>query len=154
MFYQEKKNTTIQILEFVKVLDCYPNVSIAYRILLTIPVIVVCVKRSSSKLKMLKFYLHFTMSQEMLNELTILCIEKEMLKNTNFKNIINKFTFKMLEENISNDVLILFAVLLFFLVGLRDDLNIVEELLLRHFGILQMLMSSVSFVIYFANAYE
>ena len=32
--------SALDILKFVKVADCYPNVSIAYRILLTMPVIV------------------------------------------------------------------------------------------------------------------
>ena len=89
MFCQEKKNTAIEILEFVKALDCYLNLSIAYRISLTIPVTVASVERSFSKLKMLKSYLRSTISQEMLNELAILCIEKEILENIKFENIIN-----------------------------------------------------------------
>ena len=51
-----EKNTTIQILEFVKASDCYPNVSIAYRILLTIPITMASVEKSFSKLKLLKSY--------------------------------------------------------------------------------------------------
>ena len=43
-----------EILQFVTVADCYPNVSIAYRILLTIPVTVASAERSFSKLKLLK----------------------------------------------------------------------------------------------------
>ena len=43
--------------------DCYPNVSVAYRILLTVPVTVALAKRSFSKLKLLKNYLRSTMSQ-------------------------------------------------------------------------------------------
>ena len=39
----------------------FPNAYIAYRILLTIPVILVSAKRSFSKLKLIKFYLRFTM---------------------------------------------------------------------------------------------
>jgi hypothetical protein len=50
-----------EILQFVKVIDCYPNVSIAYRILLTIPVTVISVERSFSKLKLLKNYLRSTL---------------------------------------------------------------------------------------------
>ncbi|XP_066323448.1 uncharacterized protein [Miscanthus floridulus] len=45
-----------EILHFVKVADCYPNASIAYRILLTIPVTVASAERSFSKLKLLKNY--------------------------------------------------------------------------------------------------
>ena len=87
----KEKKTAIEILEFVKVSDCYPNVSIAYRILLTIPVTVASAERSFSKLKMLKSYLRSTMSQERLNGLAILCIEKEMLEKIDFENVINEF---------------------------------------------------------------
>nr|XP_017228896.1 PREDICTED: zinc finger MYM-type protein 1-like [Daucus carota subsp. sativus] len=42
----------IEILEFVKSLDCFPNVAIAYRILLSIPMSVASAERSFSKLKL------------------------------------------------------------------------------------------------------
>lgn len=84
-------NTTFEIVEFVKDMDCFPNVLIAYRILLTVPVIVASVERSFSKLKLLKSYLRSTMSQERLNGLAILSIEKEMLENLEFESIIEDF---------------------------------------------------------------
>ena len=43
-----EKNIVIEILEFVKALDCYLNLSIAYRISLTIFVTVASVERSFS----------------------------------------------------------------------------------------------------------
>jgi hypothetical protein len=52
-----------EILQFVIDADCYPNVSIVYRILLTVPVTVASAERSFSKLKLLKNYLRSTMSQ-------------------------------------------------------------------------------------------
>ena len=52
----------VEILEFVKVIDCYQNASIAYRILLTMSMTVASVQRSCSKLKLLKFYLKSSMS--------------------------------------------------------------------------------------------
>ena len=56
--------STLEILEFVIVVDCYPNVSVAYRILLTVPMTIASAGRSLSKLKLLKNYLRSTMSQE------------------------------------------------------------------------------------------
>ena len=81
----------LEILELVKVADCYPNVSIAYRILLTMSVTVASAERSFSKLKLLKSYLRSSMSQERLNDLAILCIEKNMLENIDVDTIINDF---------------------------------------------------------------
>lgn len=72
-------------------MDCYPNVDIAYRILLTTHVTVASAERCFSKLKLLKTYLRSSMSQERLNGLAILCIEKEVLENMNFELVINDF---------------------------------------------------------------
>ncbi|XP_057809843.1 uncharacterized protein LOC131024354 [Salvia miltiorrhiza] len=83
--------SAIEILTFVKSADCYPNVSIAYRILLTVPVTVASAERNFSKLKLIKTYLRSSMSQERLNGLTILAIEKDMLEHINIDVIINDF---------------------------------------------------------------
>ena len=53
-------------------MDSFSNTCIAYRILLTIP-------------------LRLTMSQERLSGLTILSIEKEMLEELEYKNLISQF---------------------------------------------------------------
>ena len=58
-----------EILQFVTVADCYPNVSIAYRIRLTVPETVASAERNFSKLKLLKNYLRSTMLQDRLNGL-------------------------------------------------------------------------------------
>jgi len=71
--------SAMEIFEFVTEADCYPNISIAYRILFTMPVTVASAERTFSKLKLLKNYLRSVMSQERLNGLATLCIEKKLL---------------------------------------------------------------------------
>ena len=48
-------------------------------------------ERSFSKLKLIKSYLRSTMSQKRLNGLAILSIEKEMLEELEYKNLISQF---------------------------------------------------------------
>ena len=91
---REEINTPIEILNYIKTLDSFSNVYIAYRILLTIPITVVTVERSFSKLKLLKSYLKSTMLQDRLNELVILFIESKVLELFNYKTLINDFTAK------------------------------------------------------------
>ena len=82
----------IEVLDYLKMMDsCFPNVWIAYRILLTIPVTVASVERSFSKLKLIKSYIRSTMSQERLNGLAILSIEKHMLEQIDFNSLIINF---------------------------------------------------------------
>jgi hypothetical protein len=54
---------SVDILKFVKRMGCFPNTQIAYKILLTISVIVASAERSFSKLKLLKTYMRGTMKQ-------------------------------------------------------------------------------------------
>jgi hypothetical protein len=83
-----------EILQFVIDADCYPNVSIVYRILLTVPVTVASAERSFSKLKLLKNYLRSTMSQERLNGLAICSIEKMILESIELDTILKDFACK------------------------------------------------------------
>ena len=46
--------SALEIFQFVREADCYPNISIAYRLLFTMPVTVASAERSFSKLKLLK----------------------------------------------------------------------------------------------------
>ena len=61
---QIKEYTPINILNYIKMLDSFPNTCIAYRILLIIPITIASAERSVSKLKLIKSYLRLTMSQE------------------------------------------------------------------------------------------
>jgi hypothetical protein len=74
----------MEIFEHIRDVDCYPNVSITYRILF-----IVLTERSFSKLKLLKNYLRSTMSQERLNGLATLCIEKKLLDDIDINSIID-----------------------------------------------------------------
>ena len=84
----------IDILKFLKGLHCYPNVTIAYRILLTIPVTVASAERSFSKLKLLKSYLRSTMLQDRLNGLALIAIENDILETVEYEDLIDDFASK------------------------------------------------------------
>ncbi|GJU34680.1 zinc finger MYM-type protein 1 [Tanacetum coccineum] len=83
----------LDVLNFLKQDDCYPNAIIAYRVLLTIPMAVAFAERSFSKLKLLKSYLRSTMSQERLNGLALIAIENDILESVNYDDLINNFAF-------------------------------------------------------------
>jgi hypothetical protein len=84
----------VEILNFLKPHDYFPNATIAYRVLLTIPVTVASAERSFSKLKLLKSYLHSTMTQERLNALAVIAIESDMLEKIDYEDIIEDFISK------------------------------------------------------------
>jgi len=82
----------IEVLNFLKGMEgCYPNEWIAYRILLTITVYVASAERSFSKLKLIKSYLRSTMSQERLNGLAIISIERELVRNLDYEHMVKDF---------------------------------------------------------------
>nr|KYP49964.1 hypothetical protein KK1_028275 [Cajanus cajan] len=84
-------NTPLKILNYIKRSCSFPNTYIAYRILLTLLIIVATAERSYLKLKLIKSYLRLTMLRDRLNELTILSIESEMLELLDYKTLINNF---------------------------------------------------------------
>ena len=55
------------------------------------PVTMASTEKSSLNLKSLKNYLRSTISQEMLNELAILCIDKRLLDEIDIETIIDDF---------------------------------------------------------------
>ena len=87
----KEKLTAIDILNFLKHVDCFLITSIAYRIMLTFLVTVASAKRSFSKLKILKSYLRSTMTQERLNELALMTIDRNMLDKVTYEDVIEKF---------------------------------------------------------------
>lgn len=71
--------------------DVFPNLRISLHILLTFASSIASCERSFSKLKLIMNYLRTTMSQERLNNLAMLSIEREEAENTNFEQIIDIF---------------------------------------------------------------
>ena len=84
----------VEILNFLKRHDCFPNASIAYRVLLTIPVTVASAERSFFKLKLLKSYMRSTMTQQSLNDLATIALESEVLEKIDYEDIIEDFISK------------------------------------------------------------
>jgi hypothetical protein len=64
-----------------------------------VPVTVASAERSFSKLKLLKNYLRSTMSQERLNGLATLYIEKKLLDDINIDSILDVFISKNVRRN-------------------------------------------------------
>jgi hypothetical protein len=95
----ERSMSSMEIFEYVGQMDSYPNISNAYRILFTVPVTVASAERSFSKLKLLKNYLRSTMSQDRLNGLATLCIEKKLLNEVDSNTIINEFASRNVTRN-------------------------------------------------------
>ncbi|TYG79180.1 hypothetical protein ES288_D02G120300v1 [Gossypium darwinii] len=61
-------------------LNCYINVSIAYRIFLVVPLTMESTRKSFSKLKLIKTYLRSSVSEEWFNVLAILSIKKDFFR--------------------------------------------------------------------------
>jgi hypothetical protein len=91
MTLPDRSMSAMEIFEFVRRMDCYPNIFVAYRVLFTVPINVASAERSFSKLKLLKNYLRSTMPQERLNGLATLCIEMKLLDDVNIEAIIDDF---------------------------------------------------------------
>lgn len=71
--------------------ESYPNLTIALRIMLTIPMTVASGERSFSKLKIIKNYLRSTMSQARLNALAMISIEQEVAHTLHMDELISNF---------------------------------------------------------------
>uniref|UniRef100_A0A8I7BEA1 HAT C-terminal dimerisation domain-containing protein n=1 Tax=Hordeum vulgare subsp. vulgare TaxID=112509 RepID=A0A8I7BEA1_HORVV len=93
-FMREENIGPLEILNFLKRHDCFPNASSAYRVLLTIPVTVASAQRSFSKLKLLESYMHSTMTKQRLNDLATIAPEGEMLEKIDYEDIIEDFISK------------------------------------------------------------
>lgn len=93
---KEKKEmkTPFDVLSYITLngyIENFPNLTIALRIALTLPVTVASGERSFSKLKIIKNYLRSTMSQERLVGLATMSIEFDILNELDVNSIISEF---------------------------------------------------------------
>ncbi|XBI00694.1 hypothetical protein VPH35_129649 [Triticum aestivum] len=84
----------VEILKFLKRHDCFPNACIAYRVLLTIPVMIASAELSFSKLKLLKSYMRTTMTQQRLTDLATIALESDLLDKIDYEDITEDFITK------------------------------------------------------------
>ena len=92
--WPKQKMTTFELLVFLEekgLKEVFPNTWVALRIAVTTPVTVASAERSFSKLKLIKNYLRSTMSQERLNGLAMMSINREMSKQISYDATIDAF---------------------------------------------------------------
>ncbi|ESO11440.1 hypothetical protein HELRODRAFT_153379, partial [Helobdella robusta] len=71
--------------------DVFPNLRVALQILLTIAVSIASCGRSFSKLKIILSYLRASMEQDRFSDLALMSVEREVLEQIDFDDIINQF---------------------------------------------------------------
>lgn len=102
--HSEKRNISHEMLYEIIVCDkidvAFPNVEAILRLFLSLMVTNCTGERSFSKLRRIKNYLRTTMSQERLTDLTILCMEYDILRSLNFDDIIEKFSLSKARKSI------------------------------------------------------
>jgi hypothetical protein len=81
----------MEIINFLKRHDSFPNASIAYRVILTIHVIVASAEWSFSKVKLLESYLRSTMTQQRLIDLATIALESGLLDKIEYDHIVEEF---------------------------------------------------------------
>ncbi|KAJ8868388.1 hypothetical protein PR048_029904 [Dryococelus australis] len=90
-------NGPLEVLKYIftnSLCENFPNLTVALRILLTLPMTVATGEKSFSKLKIIKNYLRCTMSQECLVGLATMSIEDDVLQEIDTDTIIKDFADK------------------------------------------------------------
>uniref|UniRef100_A0A667XPW6 TTF-type domain-containing protein n=1 Tax=Myripristis murdjan TaxID=586833 RepID=A0A667XPW6_9TELE len=88
------QTTAMEMLTFLhdnNLQEVYPNLWVALRISLTLPVTVASAERSFSKLKLIKTYLRSTMGQERLSGLAVISINAEVAHSLSYDDLISDF---------------------------------------------------------------
>jgi hypothetical protein len=81
----------LNLIHQLDVCDTYPNIEIALRIFLKLPVTIASCERSFSKQKLIKNYLRSAQNQEHTSNLGINSIEGELAQQLNYDDIIDRF---------------------------------------------------------------
>ena len=69
----------------------FPNLTVALRVFLTMPLTVASAERSFSKLKLIKTYLRSSMSNDRLSQLAVISIENSVARSISFDAILDKW---------------------------------------------------------------
>ena len=69
----------------------YPNLWIALRIAVTLPVTVASAERSFSKVKLIKTYLRLTVAEERMSGLAIVSINSEVAQQLSYDDLVDDF---------------------------------------------------------------
>ena len=95
LFKQRVVKTPIELLRRIIEFggsDVFPNLRVSLVLLLTIAVSVASCERSFSKLKLILTYLRSTMTQNRLNSLAVLSIERDTFDKVGFDEVIDQFS--------------------------------------------------------------
>ena len=90
----DRNATAFDVLQWLAkscLLDSTPYLCLSLKFYLTIGISIASCERSFSKLKMIKSYLRFTMSDDRLSALSILSIEKDSVQKLDFEDIMADF---------------------------------------------------------------
>ena len=90
----KNENDPKAILQFIcenKLIELFPNVYVALRILLTLPVTAASAERSFSKLKIVKNYLRSQISQDRLVGLATISIENQIANDLDIDDLVKDF---------------------------------------------------------------
>ena len=91
---------SLSLLHNLELAEYYPNLCIALRILLTMPVTVASCERSFSTLKLIKTYLRSSMCQERLSGLATISINHETANNIDYSSIIDDFATRKARKTV------------------------------------------------------
>lgn len=91
----DKQLSALEMLQYLKELNlssAFPNVDIALRIFVTLPISNCSGERSFSLLKRIKSPIRCYLQQEKLSQLSVLCFNSDITAKIDFSDIIDKFS--------------------------------------------------------------